>query len=171
MCDSVANCPNGDDEVLETCIEQEVFSDMATIECDKKDVYNVTIKIRAIPCDGIYECKDDEDERNCSLPDFILIVALAIIIICFGIFGYLLQKANSLILTKKNQMLTLPDFERSHGTEALKETMFQAQSLENFDCITSDFANFEMKVHNGVLSEAVNCMKVSKKWYLSLGLK
>ena len=124
VCDGVANCPNGDDEEFEICQGRGVFSDLATFTCEKKDVYNVTIMINAVLCDGNYECKDGEDEKNCSLPNYVLIVSLGIVIIGFGIFGYVLWKANSFILTKKHQMSTLPDFEMLHGTEALKETMF-----------------------------------------------
>ena len=163
MCDGVANCPNGDDEVFETCHGRGVFSDLATFTCEKKDVYNVTIMINAVLCDGNYECKDGEDEKNCSLPNYVLIVSLGIVIISFGIFGYVLWKANSFILTKKHQMSTLPDFEMLHGTEALKETMFHAQSLDNFEHIKSIFIDVEIKKHNGILSEMVCCIKVSKK--------
>ena len=162
MCDGVANCPNGDDEELETCIDRGLFPDLATFECEKKDVYNVTIKINAVFCDGISECKDEEDEKNCSVPDYILILSLGIIFVIFGIFGHLLWKANSLTLTKKNQMTTsLPDFEMLHGTETLKDTMFHAQSLENFEEIISIFVDVEMKKHNRVLCEVVCCIKVS----------
>ena len=164
MCDGVANCPNGDDEELETCIDRGVFPDSATFECEKKDVYNVTIKINAVLCDGISECKDEEDEKNCSVPDYILILSLGIIFVIFGIFGHLLWKTNSLTLTKKNQMTTsLPDFEMLHGTETLKDTMFHAQSLENFEEIISIFVDVEMKKHNRVLCEVVCCIKVSKE--------
>ena len=56
-------------------------------------------------------------------------------------------------------MPTLSDLEMLHGTDALKRTMFQAQTLDNFDQII----DMEMKIHNGVLSEVVCCIKVSKE--------
>ena len=161
VCDGIANCPNGDDEDIELCMNNEVFSEMATIKCDKKNIYNVTIKIKAVPCDGIYECENDMDEKNCSLPEYVLIVILVPITICLGIFGYLLWKKNSFTSTKKDQMPTLPDFDLLHGKESLAQTMFHAQSLDNFEQINTAFVDGEMKIHNGVLSELVCCIKVS----------
>ena len=99
VCDGVANCPSGEDEDFEMCSDKGAFSDLATFKCVKKDVFNVTIKINAVPCDGNYECDDDEDEKNCSLPDYVLIVSLVIVIISFGIIGYLLWKTNTFILS------------------------------------------------------------------------
>ena len=162
VCDGVANCPNGNDEDLETCLKRGAFSDMATIKCDKKDVKNVTIKIRAVYCDGISECQNDEDETNCFLPEYVLTVTLVIIVIILVILCTFWWKARTYTFSKKDQIPTLPDIELLHGTEALKETMFQAQSLDNFEHINSAFINVEMKIHNGTLSEIVCCIKVSK---------
>ena len=162
VCDGVANCPNGEDEDVETCLERGSFSELATIECDKKNIYNLTIRIWAVPCDGNYECAYDDDEKDCSLPDSILVITLGIIIVIFVILGYCLWEAAIIALTKKKQMATLPDFEMLHGTEALKETMFHALSLENFEQIKSIFVDVEIKKHHGALSEVVCCIKVSK---------
>ena len=159
VCDGVADCPNGEDEELELCLERGVFSEMAILECEKKDIYNVTILIKAVPCDGNYECKNDIDEKNCSLPDYFEILTLVTIILISGIFGYKLKKTTNVDLAMKNQMPTLSDLEMLHGTDALKRTMFQAQTLDNFDQII----DMEMKIHNGVLSEVVCCKKVSKQ--------
>ena len=167
MCDGIANCPNGDDEDLDTCFEKGAFSELATIDCDKKNVYNTTIRIWAVPCDDIYECAYDDDEKNCSLPDSILIITLGIIILIFGILSYCLWKATIFSLTKKKQMPTLPDFAMLHGTDTLKEIMFQAQSLESFESINSAFVDVEIKTHHGVLSEMVCCIKVSNKYFSS----
>ena len=163
VCDGVANCPNGEDEDYETCVEKGAFSELATIPCDKKNVYNVTIRINTVPCDGNYECAFDDDEKNCFLPDSILIITLGIIIFTFGVLDYCLWKAAILALTKKKQMSTMPDFKMLHGTEALKETIFQSQNLENFEHIKSIFVDVEMKKHNRVLSEVVCCIKVRKE--------
>ena len=162
VCDGVANCPNGDDEDFETCLKRGAFSEMATIKCDKKDVENVTIQIRAIYCDGVSECKNDEDETNCSLPEYVLTVTLVIIVFILIILCTFWWKISTYTLTKKVQIPTLPDIEILHRTETLKETMFQAQSLDNFQQINSAFIDVEMKLHNGTLSEIVCCIKVSK---------
>ena len=163
VCNGIANCPNGEDEDYRICVEEGAFPELATIDCDKKNVYNVTIRIRSVPCDGNYECAYDDDEKDCSLPDSILIITLGIIILIFGILGYCLWKAAIIALAKKKQNTTLPDFLMLHGSETLKETMFHAQHLEIFDHIKSIFVDVEMKKHNGVLSEVVCCIKVSKE--------
>ena len=161
VCDGVANCPQGEDESLEECLGREAFSDLATIECPKKDIYNVTITIRAVPCDGNQECKNNEDEQNCSLPDYILLVPLVTIMTILAIIGYFLWKSTTVAFTMKNPKATLPlDLELLHGTETLREMIFQAQSLENSEEINSEFINAEVKIHNEVLSEVVCCIKV-----------
>ena len=57
VCDGVANCFKAEDEDLDTCINANLFSELATIECLKADIENLEIKIRAVPCDGKRECK------------------------------------------------------------------------------------------------------------------
>ena len=167
VCDGVANCPQGEDEILEECLGRDAFSDLATIECPKKDIYNVTITIRAVPCDGNYECENDEDEQNCSLPDYILIVTLVTIMSILAILGYFLWISTTAAFTKKNPEASWPsDFELIHGTEALRETMFQTQSLENSEKINSEFIDVEMKIHSEELSEVVCCIKVCSNMFL-----
>ena len=166
MCDGVANCPQGEDERLEECLRREAFSDLATIECPQKDIYNVTITIRAVPCDGNYECQNNEDEQNCSLPDYILIVPLVTIMTILAIIGYVLWKSTTVAFTKKTPKASLPsDLELLHGTEALREVMFQAQSLDNSKAMNSEFIDAEMKIHNEVLSEVVCCIKVCSNMF------
>ena len=133
---------------------------MATIECQKKNVYNVTITIKAIPCDGVYECQDDEDENNCSLPDFILIVALVVITIAFGTLGFLSWESTIQNLPVKSSSTAMHNLETLHGTDSLRKAMFQAQTLHNVESINSELINVEMKVHHGVMSEVVCCIKV-----------
>ena len=159
VCDGVANCPQGEDEALDLCIEKGRFSDEATTTCRKKNIWNVTIWIKAIPCNGIGECIWDSDELDCSFPDYILILMIAIPIPFFGIFGWLLWNGINLVLPKKQEM-SYPDFELLHETDALRERMFHDQSLENYVDISVKMVGMEMKMHDKVISEVVCCIKV-----------
>ena len=161
VCDGQANCPNGEDEDLETCIKRGYFSDMATIECPKKNVYNSTIQIRAVPCDGNYECYNDQDEQHCSIPDFVSIAILGILMSISGFGALALWKSTTEILIKKTQMVILEDLESLHGTDSLKNKMFELQSYENAYDINSKLVEVEIKIHDGVKSEVVCCLKVS----------
>ena len=165
VCDGQANCPNGEDEDLETCTKRGVFSEVATIVCPKKNIYNGTIWIWAIaiPCDGNYECEDDQDEKKCSVSDFVSIVILGIIMIISQLCAFILWKFTTESLIPKNdEMITLEDLEFLHGTDSLKTKMFEIQSFENAQNINSRLIEVEMKIHDGIKSEVVCCIKVSK---------
>ena len=160
-CDGVANCPNGEDEALENC--SHVFPEMATFDCLKKDRYNVNITIKSVPCDGNYECLDDEDEKNCNLPDYVLICIFVIILIISYCLAYCLWMSTISTLrpiTMKSP-LSLEDLELLHGTEALKSAMFQAHQYSNRQAMYSSLITIEMEKHKQVLSEVVCCIKVN----------
>ena len=146
---------------METCIKRGVFSDLATLRCPKKNIYNGTIWILAVPCDGNYECYNDQDEQNCSIPDYVSIVILGVILSVSGLGALALWKSTTEILLRKNQMVTLEDLKSLHGTDSLKNKMFEIQSCENANEIISRLVEVEMKIHNGVTSEVVCCIKVS----------
>ena len=57
---------NGTDEDLENCKLK--YPPSATVVCEKPGIYNnLTIKIKAVPCNGVVECKNREDEKHCNL--------------------------------------------------------------------------------------------------------
>ena len=161
VCDGVANCPEGEDEALDLCVEEGGFSGSAIIECPKKNIYNVTLWIKAVPCDGVVECENDEDEQYCSLNDYILILIMGVFIIIFGGLAFILWTAIGILYAKKKPTLILLDFNSLHGTDALKETMFQAIGTINFEDMKTELIDVELDIHEGVHSEVVCCLKVS----------
>ena len=72
VCDGILESLNGtshggSDEDLEMCSKYK-YPPSATTVCEKPGIYNnLTIKIRAVPCNGVVECKNEEDENNCNL--------------------------------------------------------------------------------------------------------
>ena len=141
-------------------MDRGTFSEEATFTCEKRDVYNVTIWINAIPCNGIGDCIWDKDELDCSLPNFILIVILAISITICGVFGFFLWQGITFVLPRKKNIHDWPDFDSLHESDVLKETMFHAQTLENYQDFNSKMVEMEMKMHDKNISEVVCCIKV-----------
>ena len=162
-CNGIANCPEGEDEDFDMCKDEGVFSDLATIECYKANIYNVSIKIKAVPCNGINECEHDLDELNCSLPDLVFIISLGVMLMIVSIMTIRVKKSTMSRLVSKpnNQTIPLHEFESLHGTVDLKNKMFQVQMLGIFEDVILQFVNAEMKVHGNVDSEIVCCIKVS----------
>ena len=66
FCDGIPQCPDLSDEIFELCIDY--FPTTATEICPAKDIFNnKTIKIKAVKCNGVFECKDQLDEENCKV--------------------------------------------------------------------------------------------------------
>ena len=87
-CDGSFQCKQGDDEDFDLC-KNDFPNNVATIECEESDrPKDFTTIIKAIPCNGIVECKDGRDE-NCDWPGWIIWVVLVIIsTIMFCIWYY-----------------------------------------------------------------------------------
>ena len=164
VCDGNANCPNGEDELFENC--KTYFPPLATIECLKKDSYNIDITIKAFKCDGIVACEFGEDEAYCSLPDYYLIIAILIVAIVNFVIVAVIWKVTIKYLPPINQKqeLSKEDFESMHNTDSLKMIMNEVQSLTKRKMFNRRFFQMEMKKHNGHCNETICCMKVSKKY-------
>ena len=68
LCDGIVHCIEGEDETFDAC--QDTFPKEATIKCIENRTIGVDIMIMAIPCDGIYECRNEEDE-DCKISGII----------------------------------------------------------------------------------------------------
>ena len=160
VCDGIANCPGAEDEAFEKCRDK--FSPLASLECLKKDIHNVEMKIRAVPCDGIVECHDESDEKNCSLPDDVLMYTLFGIafISCVFSIAFWKQAAKNLKPIEPNLIITQDDFDNFHGTNTMKIKLQQMQSYQNSKEINASFVQMEIQHHSGVCSETVACIKV-----------
>ena len=129
------------------------------MNCTKKDTYNVDIFIKAVKCDGIKECQNDEDENECSLPDYLLIVILIIIVILNGFMAYLLKKWT---ISKLEPIVENQDFELIHGVEEIASKLKQVQSDTDIARhINEEFIEMEIAYHYGNCSETILCIKVS----------
>ena len=103
---------NGSDEDLERC--QFKYPPSATVVCEKPGIYNnLTIKIKAVPCNGVVECKNGEDEDFCSQLEFIKkTVQLVFIgsVVCIWLTVYLLARKRNF-----TQTITKSHAELNHG--------------------------------------------------------
>ena len=73
------HCLRGEDESFGIC--ESTFPEEATITCIENRQPGFDIWIKAIPCDGIWECRNGSDEVNCegNMYNLILIVVLLVI--------------------------------------------------------------------------------------------
>ena len=131
----------------------------------KKDIFNVNITIKAIPCDGIEECVGGIDEAYCAINEIYTIVAVMI--------GYLLIITVSFLLWRKEELgdntseavieLNQTLFETEHASEALAaEIAYLHENAINDDDrreISAKLLKYEVNYHNST-SQAICCMKV-----------
>ena len=165
-CDGIANCPNGEDESLSENSEcLATYPSLATVKCSKINIYNLNITIKAVPCDGKIECRDDghgTDESFCSLEDFIEIIIMAAIVVIIMAATIVMIRA----IRKKcqpidrNQTLSKEDFSSLHGTEELKTKMQQIQSCKSSKKINQQFALWKIDQHGGNTNETILSIKV-----------
>ena len=167
VCDGIANCPFGEDEVFERCngVDFQVFSPLATITCQKKSIFNqeeVNITIKAVMCNNISECSNGEDEDGCFLDDYVsTTLLLSLIPIC----SFVTLVMWNLIVRHLNPVnpepIDLKSLGRKHQTEELETYMYQIQHTRYSKSINQAFIRMELTLHNGLSNETICCIKVS----------
>ena len=160
-CDGIANCRNGEDEDFEEC--KYYFSPLASITCQKKDIYNVNITIRAVMCNNITECENGEDEEGCFLEENVSTSFLMSLIPICSLITLIMWK-----LTVRNLKpvrlgsIHLKNLGMKHQSKELKTYMHQIQHSRYSKSINQGFIKMELKWHNGLTNETICCIKVSK---------
>ena len=72
------------------------------------------------------------------------------------------KSTKSILVFKPNTQTIAPhEFEELHGTDELKNKMFQVQMSDNVEDFNLQFVDAEMKFHGRVIGEVVCCIKVS----------
>ena len=164
ICDGIANCENGEDENYERCLSNGTFSPLATVKCNRKDLFNVNITMMAVKCDGNIECDSGEDEANCSLPDEVSIYTFVVIVflsipVAFNIWVSTVWNLKRLTIEVKP--INQEEFAKLHGSDELKIRMHQAQCSSNSKLINETLIKMEMEQHNGKYNETICCIKNS----------
>ena len=162
VCDGIANCPNGEDELIEIC--ETYYPPLATRDCLKKDVYNINITIKAFKCDGNYECEFGEDEAHCSLPDYYLIIAIPLVAIFNSVIAFIIWKSTIKNLQPINfkQEVSEEELDEMHDKDFKNTIMNKVQSSEERKQLNNKFFQMELKEHSGLYGETICCIKVKQ---------
>ena len=170
VCDGKIQCEaEAEDENFDLCVERKAFHHDATFECleNHRILYNITIL--AVPCNGINECKDGEDEKNCG--------GIAIKHLIWGAFiAYVTIIVVMLVLQKllhHDEYLANPDlemaqlgiqndsFEQWHNTPEMMLNLSLNEVSKDRKMANRGFFAFELNQHKADLAEVVCCVKVS----------
>ena len=127
-CDGIPQCSNGRDEDLKLC--NSTFPETATKECLKPDVYNLDIKILAVPCNRIEECSDGEDEEDCKMSvHATYAVLMAGLLVITAICVYMLYTAT---LEDYEEEVDFEELLREHGFDS-KHTISYLTMLQSVE--------------------------------------
>ena len=154
VCDGVAHCPDAEDEDLNKC--SHTFAASANFICNKTDTStDFKFLIRATPCDGVSECRNNEDEADCD--DQILFVFLNLGLVGLAFFLVSLVLVISIWIRFKDTSI---DGEFSEGTMELS-IVVAMQASEARISFNTDFFQSVLQQHSMDLPHTLIYLKVS----------
>ena len=135
------HCIHGEDESDETCKGRLSFPEEATIECIENRLgYNITIK--AIPCDGVKECRGGSDEE-CEEDKLIVLGVVVVLFILTNVIYHYLKWCHLPMRDKVIQLATcnpITDYSHFIGDDLAKlkvrinEILFK--HIESIECVS-----------------------------------
>ena len=155
ICDGVIHCPEAEDEEFERCKQRKAFSESATVECESRWMDNVTIL--AIHCNSLKECKSGKDEKDCDVPQWILLVVLGSCLLISTI-----SSAIALLYAKIKMKVDKDDLEIENSADCDVQAMVVNStntSLRKKACWV--LFNRRLAEHDGDKAKALNDLKVS----------
>ena len=157
-CDGVPEKPDGSDESLDKCIGLEVFpSNADVINCtmlgtDQLFESGTDIRILALRCNKVTECKDKIDEEGCGKDDSILFSCLGIGLVLFLIVSIITSKVlSSREVTQRSLPLPAPD---APEQQIRKVLMIQQEKMEERQ------SQHQQEFGVGLDGETINNLKV-----------
>ena len=121
LCDGIPHCPSGSDEDFDRCLKYFPDNTASYLECDAIDIYNnKTVRIKAIRCDGIVECKDNLDENGCKVENDVLLLTIGLGLAILLILTILSVASVDINDTKEHKGILLSMLSQNIGLEVLK---------------------------------------------------
>ena len=182
VCDGKIQCEaEAEDENFDLCVARKAFHDDATFKClenhrttinktiydNHQILYNITIL--AVPCNGINECKDEEDEKNCAkfgiehliLGAFVAYVTIILVMLVLQKFLHHDEYLANPDLEMAQLGIQNDSFEQWHNTPEMMLNLTLNEVSKDRKMANQGFFAFELNHHNQDLAEVVCCVKVS----------
>ena len=154
VCDQISQCPEAEDEA--NC--EEFFPSSATWSCTKPNTANnITIPIKATPCNAIVECDDGSDEMDCPSTTRYTLITLSMCFVICGLVSVFVIHFTDVHEEKSFPMLDLEEMEKYQLRDVI--ILCQNSSLRKSACHV--FYNRLLKEHQGYLSKVLNEAKVT----------
>ena len=163
-CDGIPQCPDASDEGLDVCENHSPSANF--VICQAADIYNnITMKIRAVRCNGISECKSGEDENGCDVDKGSLVMAillgLVVIIIVSVMTVNYVEGIKSELVPDRHVVETLP---KETNIEKLQALVVVSQRAKLKEWVNKVFFQILIRVHKADYREALNSLKVNRNF-------